>query len=81
MMLGKCLALISRCFSVALILPVRFYQLVLGPMLPKMCRYHPSCSVYFIEAVEKHGPVRGCLKGVWRVCRCNPWGQGGYDPP
>lgn len=67
--------------SFMLILPVRFYQVVIGPLLPKMCRYYPSCSEYFIEAVHKHGPVRGACKGVWRVCRCHPWSAGGYDPP
>ena len=50
-------------------------------MLPKMCRYHPSCSVYFIEAVQKYGPCVGCVKGVWRICRCGPWTRGGDDPP
>lgn len=63
------------------LLPVRFYQAVIGPLLPKVCRYHPSCSEYFVQAVEKHGPVRGSLKGVWRLCRCHPWSRGGYDPP
>jgi len=63
------------------ILPVRFYQLVLGPLLPKVCRFHPSCSDYFIQAVEKYGPLRGSAKGMWRICRCNPWNRGGYDPP
>ncbi|MBI3407258.1 MAG: membrane protein insertion efficiency factor YidD [Planctomycetes bacterium] len=63
------------------LLPVRFYQIVLGPMLPKVCRYYPSCSDYFVQAVEKHGAVRGGLKGVWRVCRCHPWSPGGFDPP
>jgi uncharacterized protein len=80
-MLGKWWRLVSLFFSFLLILPVRFYQIVLGPMLPKMCRYHPSCSVYFIEAVQKHGPCVGCAKGVWRICRCGPWSSGGYDPP
>jgi len=63
------------------LIPVRFYQLIIGPLLPKVCRYYPSCSNYFVEAVHKHGPVRGSLKGVWRLCRCNPWSHGGYDPP
>lgn len=80
-MFAKCLHLVSFCCGVVLILPVRFYQIVLGPMLPKVCRYHPSCSEYFIEAVRKHGPCKGCAKGVWRICRCGPWGVGGYDPP
>jgi putative membrane protein insertion efficiency factor len=68
-------------FSELLILPVRFYQIVIGPLLPKMCRFEPSCSVYFIQAVYKHGPCKGCLKGIWRLFRCGPWTPGGYDPP
>jgi len=65
----------------AVLFPVRFYQLVIGPLLPKVCRFHPSCSDYFIQAVNKHGPLHGSAKGIWRVCRCNPWNEGGYDPP
>ena len=61
--------------------PVRFYQFVLRPMLPAVCRFYPSCSEYFVLAVHKHGPVRGAWKGVCRVCRCHPWNPGGYDPP
>ena len=73
---------LARYFArLVLILPVRFYQIVLGPMLPKLCRYHPSCSEYFIQAVDKHGPCKGCAKGLWRICRCGPWTSGGYDPP
>ncbi len=67
--------------SLLLILPVRFYQGIIGPLLPKVCRFYPSCSEYFILAVNKHGPCVGCCKGVWRVCRCNPFCTGGYDPP
>ena len=63
------------------ILPVKGYQRLLRPLLPPLCRYHPSCSEYFILAVRKHGPVVGPLKGAWRICRCNPWSRGGYDPP
>jgi putative membrane protein insertion efficiency factor len=64
-----------------LVLPVRFYQVAIGPLLPKVCRFHPSCSEYFIQAVEKHGAVRGVVKGIRRICRCHPWNRGGYDPP
>ena len=64
-----------------LILPVRAYQLYLRPFLPSVCRFYPSCSEYFIEAVQKYGPIRGGCKGVWRICRCHPWNPGGYDPP
>ncbi len=72
---------LRNVFRWIVLLPVRFYQLALGPMLPKVCRFYPSCSEYFIQAVEKHGVVRGSAKGVWRLCRCHPWNAGGYDPP
>jgi putative membrane protein insertion efficiency factor len=64
-----------------LIAGVRFYQICLRPLLPPLCRFHPNCSEYFIQAVHKYGPVCGACKGVWRICRCNPWNAGGYDPP
>jgi uncharacterized protein len=80
-MIARCLQLVRLVLSAALILPVRFYQIVIGPMLPKMCRFHPSCSEYFILAVRKHGPLIGFAKGTWRICRCGPWAKGGYDPP
>lgn len=67
--------------ELGLILPVRFYQVAIGPLLPKVCRYEPSCSEYFILAVRKHGPFVGFYKGVARICRCHPWHPGGYDPP
>jgi putative membrane protein insertion efficiency factor len=60
---------------------VRLYQILLSPLLGKNCRFHPSCSSYFILAVEKYGPIRGGLKGAWRICRCHPWSAGGHDPP
>lgn len=80
-MAGKILRWLSVLASFALLLPVRFYQIVLGPMLPKVCRFHPSCSEYFVLAVHKHGPCKGCALGIWRICRCGPWTRGGYDPP
>ena len=64
-----------------LIACVRFYQKWISPCLPKMCRFEPSCSQYFIEAVQKYGPLKGTLKGICRILRCNPWNPGGYDPP
>jgi uncharacterized protein len=64
-----------------LILPVRLYQACISPLMPPVCRFYPSCSEYFIMAVQKHGPVRGACKGVWRICRCNPFSRGGFDPP
>ena len=67
--------------SMMLVGMVRCYQLILRPILPAVCKFHPSCSEYFIGAVNKYGPFSGALKGVGRVCRCNPWNRGGYDPP
>jgi putative membrane protein insertion efficiency factor len=60
---------------------VRVYQWTLSPIIGRQCRFQPTCSHYFIGAVEKHGAIRGTLKGVWRICRCNPFCRGGYDPP
>lgn len=63
-----------------LILPVRFYQLAISPMLPPSCRYVPTCSQYTIEALRKHGPGKGLWLAVRRILRCHPWGGSGYDP-
>ncbi len=59
---------------------VRFYQRFISPMTPPSCRYTPTCSQYAIEALRKHGPLRGTALAVWRILRCNPWGGSGYDP-
>lgn len=64
-----------------LILLVRGYQFLIRPLLPATCRFEPGCSDYFIGSVRKHGPLVGSVRGVWRICRCNPWCAGGYDPP
>lgn len=60
---------------------VRIYQWTLSPLLGRHCRFEPTCSVYFIESVRKHGAIRGAIRGIWRIVRCNPWHPGGYDPP
>jgi putative membrane protein insertion efficiency factor len=67
--------------AVCLIACVRAYQWLIRPILPVTCRFEPSCSQYFILAVEKYGPVRGALKGFRRITRCHPWNKCGYDPP
>ena len=64
-----------------LILLVRLYQIVLGPVLGGHCRFTPSCSVYFIQAVQKYGAIKGACKGLARICRCHPFHSGGHDPP
>lgn len=70
----------NRLISSFMILLVRFYQYALSPMLPKTCRYTPSCSVYAVEAIRKHGPFRGGWLSLRRILRCNPWGGHGHDP-
>ena len=60
---------------------VRLYQIFLSPLLGRHCRFHPTCSNYFIQAVQKYGPLSGSLRGLWRICRCNPFNPGGEDPP
>ena len=60
--------------------PVRAYQRVISPALPRRCKYHPTCSAYAVEAVETYGILRGGVLAVWRVLRCNPFSHGGYDP-
>ncbi len=67
--------------SLFLILLVRTYQVTLSPFLGGRCRFHPSCSRYFIEAVRKYGALRGTAKGLWRLARCHPFCAGGFDPP
>lgn len=63
------------------ILLIRFYQRAISPWLGANCRFQPTCSQYTLEAIEKYGPIRGILKGAYRILRCNPWNRGGYDPP
>ncbi|NQT14840.1 MAG: membrane protein insertion efficiency factor YidD [Planctomycetes bacterium] len=60
---------------------VRVYQWTLSPLLGRHCRFQPSCSAYFIQAVRKYGAIRGAVRGMLRLLRCHPWHPGGYDPP
>jgi putative membrane protein insertion efficiency factor len=80
-MIARILASLASVLAAFLVGGVRIYQICLRPVLPSVCRFEPSCSEYFIGAVHKHGPLRGAWKGVGRLCRCNPWHPGGYDPP
>ena len=65
----------------AMILLARVYQVLISPLLGPRCRFHPTCSNYFVGAVRKYGAIVGTAKGVARICRCHPWNPGGYDPP
>ena len=63
-----------------LVMMVRAYQVALSPMMGGACRFEPSCSNYMIEALEKHGALKGMLLGLFRILRCHPFGRHGYDP-
>lgn len=72
--------LIQRVLKALLIAPIRFYRYFLSPWVGHQCRFTPTCSAYAIEAIEKHGAVRGLWLGACRIGRCNPWCEGGLDP-
>lgn len=71
---------ISRTMARLLILPIRFYQKFISPLTPPSCRYTPTCSQYAVEALRKHGPLKGMYLAVRRLLRCHPWGGHGHDP-
>jgi putative membrane protein insertion efficiency factor len=64
-----------------LIVAARVYQWTLSPLVGRQCRFEPTCSAYFIGAVEKYGAVCGTWLGLRRIARCHPFHPGGYDPP
>jgi putative membrane protein insertion efficiency factor len=74
-------AFITGLIERAIVLAVRCYQLTISPLLGQNCRFSPTCSSYFIEAVKKYGIVRGSWRGICRILRCHPFSRGGYDPP
>jgi putative membrane protein insertion efficiency factor len=67
-------------FALPLIWLVRVYQYAISPMLGRSCRFHPSCSEYAVEALQRHGALKGAWLAIRRVGRCHPWHPGGYDP-
>jgi putative membrane protein insertion efficiency factor len=63
-----------------LLMPVYFYKYCISPLKPATCRYTPTCSEYAVQALKKHGPLKGFWLALKRICRCHPWGGHGYDP-
>jgi putative membrane protein insertion efficiency factor len=59
---------------------IALYQRFVSPLLPRSCRYHPTCSAYAVQAVQEFGILRGVLLAGWRLLRCNPFSHGGHDP-
>lgn len=71
---------IKKIAILPLIFLVRIYQYIISPLMPATCRYQPTCSHYMVEALQKHGPLKGLYLGVKRILSCHPWGGSGYDP-
>ncbi|HEY5527075.1 MAG TPA: membrane protein insertion efficiency factor YidD [Candidatus Anoxymicrobiaceae bacterium] len=63
------------------LIPIHIYRKTISPALRPRCIYYPSCSEYFEQAVMKYGVLKGSAKGIYRIMRCHPFAQGGYDPP
>jgi len=70
----------SGIFINLLRLPILFYRRFISPFLPSSCRFYPSCSEYALEAIEKHGALKGFFLSLKRIIKCNPFHPGGYDP-
>ena len=70
---------LKQTAKAAVIFPIRIYQKFISPCFPARCKYHPSCSAYAVQAVKKHGAVKGMLLGMFRIARCNPFSRGGVD--
>jgi len=74
------LSLVAWATRTTLLLLLHGYRFVISPMLPRSCRFAPSCSQYALEAVAKHGAITGLWLAIARLARCNPWTLGGVDP-
>ncbi len=71
---------ISAFFRALLIGAINLYRRFISPLKPPCCRFYPTCSQYAVDAIKKHGAVKGTGLAAWRILRCNPFGKGGYDP-
>ena len=72
--------LLKQILSAPFIFLIKIYQWVISPILGPKCRYTPTCSHYAVEALKKHGPLKGLWLAIRRIARCHPWGGSGYDP-
>ena len=72
--------LLKNIIKRILIIIIRGYQKFISPLFPSKCRFYPTCSTYFIQALEKYGPFKGTYLGIKRILRCHPGNPGGYDP-
>lgn len=72
-----CISFFFKCLFTKII---KIYQIFISPFFPSSCKFSPSCSIYGIQAINKHGPLRGSFLTIKRILKCNPWSNGGYDP-
>jgi putative membrane protein insertion efficiency factor len=72
--------LIKRILILPFLVLIKLYQWVLSPWIGPKCRYTPTCSHYAVEALQKHGLLKGLWLSIKRISRCHPWGSSGYDP-
>ena len=78
--IGRATRLVLRLPAFTLVFAIRGYQVMLSPLLPSSCRFIPSCSAYAVEAVQRHGALRGGWLAARRIGRCHPFHPGGFDP-
>ncbi len=71
---------LQKYFTSFFLFFIKTYQLLISPLFPPVCRFTPSCSQYAIDAIKCHGPFRGFFMTAWRILRCHPFSEGGYDP-
>lgn len=74
------MSLFKKIVRTIVLLPVYFYRYSISPLLPASCRYTPTCSQYTVEAIMKHGVIKGAWLAIKRIASCHPWGGSGYDP-
>ena len=70
----------KRALLAIALAPIRLYQRLISPALPRRCKYEPTCSAYAVQAIRELGVLRGSILAAWRLARCNPFSHGGYDP-
>ncbi len=75
----KIYRIITKNFTLVLVVLIQFYRLFISPLLPNVCRYYPTCSCYAIEAIKIHGILVGLILGIKRILRCHPFGASGID--
>jgi uncharacterized protein len=71
---------VKRAALAIVLAPIRLYQRLISPALPRRCKYEPTCSAYALQAIRELGVFRGIILAAWRLARCNPFSDGGYDP-